>query len=491
MPLYPQPKLRNPYVDHGFGVQPLEEEDYLGGGGVPPASPITPAVSAATPPASPAAIAPKPPSALDRYSDVLQRKPSMADPALKPKPIERILGALAGGAIGFGEGYMNSGPRGRVVQPGMGAQIGSAITNRRYSRANEEWQDQAAKAKEAAGIEAAQTKDRRDAEYHEARVASEKAQEKAANARTAATNAPKPVAPRDRYVNTAAGLYDTVEKKLVDGTAPPPKAEPAAKPTLTETNAEREKEADRLQLKGDDRLFYVANGKLPSRKQPKAAAAKPATTPQGTPQADPDEALVQAVLNGTAKMTDFSQKTRERIAPKVDARRNELPPNFTAGQKNDLATMETTEKLIDQVLEYSQDGLDGVGPIAGRLGAAGTALFGSGSEEAKNVRALVGNIRGTIQKLRAGTALSKTEKAQLDTYTPDISESAESVVNKLNGLKNYIATLRQSTMKYSARDAGKQGGGSPKVGDVVSVNGKQVKIGRIYPDGTFDGDEVK
>jgi hypothetical protein len=204
-------------------------------------------------------------------------------------------------------------------------------------------------------------------------------------------------------------------------------------------------------------------------------------------------------LNGTSKMSDFKQATRERIAPKVDKRRNELPPNLTAGQKNDLANAETTEKLIDQILEYAKDGLDGVGPVAGRLGAAGTALFGTGSEEAKNVRALVGNVRGTIQKLRAGTALSKTEKAQLDTYTPDISESAESVINKLNGLKNYISVLRQSTLKYSARDAGKPNTGGatpvngrqaianhPLVGKTVTVDGKQVKVKAVYADGSFD-----
>jgi hypothetical protein len=188
--LYNQPRFRSPYAPD-FGAMPMpEEEDYLGGGDASmPAPPV---------PASAPAVAPKPPSALDRMGQVAAKRPSLGDPALKPRPIERILGALAGGAIGFGEGYINSGPRGRVVQPGMGAAIADGIVNRRYRRANSEWQTDMEKAQDAAKIESAQTKDARDTEYHGARMASEKSQQAYADAareRAMQPPAPRPVTP--------------------------------------------------------------------------------------------------------------------------------------------------------------------------------------------------------------------------------------------------------------------------------------------------------
>lgn len=43
-----------------------------------------------------------------------------------------------------------------------------------------------------------------------------------------------------------------------------------------------------------------------------------------------------------------------------------------------------------------------------------------------------------------------------------------------------------------APSQGRQGGGGqPKVGDVVNIGGRRVRIRAIYPDGSFDGDEVR
>jgi hypothetical protein len=122
----------------GFG-QMEYGEDYL-----PPPPPIQGA------PVAP----PKPPSALEQLQQINAKRPTIAEPAYKPKPLERILGGVAGAGLGFAEGYLNSGRRGPVVRPGTGAMVADAITNRRFNRAEREWNQEAEKAKGAADIEA-------------------------------------------------------------------------------------------------------------------------------------------------------------------------------------------------------------------------------------------------------------------------------------------------------------------------------------------------
>jgi hypothetical protein len=189
----------------GFG-QMEYGEDYL-----PPPPPIQGA------PVAP----PKPPSALEQLQQINAKRPTIAEPAYKPKPLERILGGVAGAGLGFAEGYLNSGRRGPVVRPGTGAMVADAITNRRFNRAEREWNQEAEKAKGAADIESAVERNKRDTEYNAARIESEKAQGAAAKAREARYNAPPP-SPRPIDHDPSKALIDPeTGKVLIEAKAKP------------------------------------------------------------------------------------------------------------------------------------------------------------------------------------------------------------------------------------------------------------------------------
>jgi hypothetical protein len=284
-----RPQLHNPYI------RPFLDEEDDSGSYLPPVGP--PPVA---PPAPPIAVKPK--TGLEQMAELNDKRPMSNAPENKPRPLERILGGLAAGAIGFGEGYMNSGPRGRVMPSGMGAQIGGAITNRRYNRAKSEWDDQMAKAEGAAKIEGATAKDNRDTEYHEARTASEKAQQAAAEARTNALNTPKPLEPPKE---TEAGAFErrkneAKELGLEPGTAVyqhyvgtgkfPYEPKSAPKESLADINKQRETEAERLGLKGDDRLAYITNGRTPPKRNTPAAKPRSMTPAQEASKAAKDRA---------------------------------------------------------------------------------------------------------------------------------------------------------------------------------------------------------
>jgi len=116
-------------------------------------------------------------------------------------------------------------------------------------------------------------------------------------------------------------------------------------------------------------------------------------------------------------------------------------------QKDAITTMGTVETQIDKILSYNSDGkLEGVGFISGPIGSLATKVFGTGSKEAQDVRALVGNIKGTIAKLRGGTSFTTNEEKLLNSYTPTINESANSVINKLALLKDFIASQKNKTL---------------------------------------------
>ena len=101
--------------------------------------------------------------------------------------------------------------------------------------------------------------------------------------------------------------------------------------------------------------------------------------------------------------------------------------------------MNTVSNLINDILAYGKSGsLPGVGAFgAGTLMSLGAQL-GFGSDEGQQVRALIGNIKGTIAKLRGGTSFTTNEEKLLNTYTPAINDSSEVALNKLRLLQDFI-----------------------------------------------------
>lgn len=153
----------------------------------------------------------------------------------------------------------------------------------------------------------------------------------------------------------------------------------------------------------------------------------------------------QAVINGTLRLEDLTPTVRGKISGELNTAGYRSGPKLSAGQQDDLAQMDTVAQQINQILDYNNDGkLEGVGFGTGPMGGLLTKIFGSGSEEAKSVRALIGNIKGTIAKLRGGTSFTANEEKLLDSYVPTINESPASVINKLSLLNQFIVNKKRN-----------------------------------------------
>jgi hypothetical protein len=163
----------------------------------------------------------------------------------------------------------------------------------------------------------------------------------------------------------------------------------------------------------------------------------------------------RAVIEGTLRLEDLTPTVRSKIAGELTRSGYKSGPKLSAGQQQDNENMATVNNLIDEVLNYNSDGsLEGVGGFGkGSVGQFFSNNLGTGTEEARQVRSLVGNIRGTIAKLRGGTSFTASEEALLNQYVPTINESPASIVSKLNGLKKFIS-LKQQNVISSATDRG-------------------------------------
>lgn len=161
-------------------------------------------------------------------------------------------------------------------------------------------------------------------------------------------------------------------------------------------------------------------------------------------------AEAQAIIAGTLTLNDLTPTVKGRIAGELTAA-GYKPVKLGISTQKDLATLDTASELIDEVIAFNADGkLEGVGPIAGSVRAAADAAFGTGSEEAKKVRALIGNIRGTISAARAGLALTPTEIKQLDSYTPKLTDAGATAMTKLALLKDFIASKKLNTFLFAS-----------------------------------------
>lgn len=189
-------------------------------------------------------------------------------------------------------------------------------------------------------------------------------------------------------------------------------------------------------------------------------ADKPMIIPEGS-----------AVLGPDGKVIFKNPKT---FAPKATGN---AALRLSAGQKDDLSTMDTVKELSSQLLTLAGPnkklpgvGANGFGSAAGALANAGV-----GSEQGQHVRDLIGNIKGTIAKLRGGTSFTPNEEALLNSYTPTINDPDWVIVQKLNDLNAYIETKKKnllSTASYGdAIDPG------TNVGTVVTApDGSTVEI---------------
>jgi hypothetical protein len=144
---------------------------------------------------------------------------------------------------------------------------------------------------------------------------------------------------------------------------------------------------------------------------------------------------------------------------------------LSAGQQDDLSTMDTVQQLGQQALALGDSiGWEGVGGLGqGSMSQFMMKNFGKGNPKAEELRNMVGNIQGTIAKLRGGTAFSAQEKTMLDSYTPTINDSAPQIKAKLSSLNKFIALKRDSTMKYAGGGAPQAAPATPQTADPLGI----------------------
>ena len=179
----------------------------------------------------------------------------------------------------------------------------------------------------------------------------------------------------------------------------------------------------------------------------KAPKQVPSSQPTDTSKISP---TAQAVIDGVIRLEDLTPTVRGKIAPELSLAGFKSGPKLSSSQQDDLANMDTVGQQIQQILNYNADGrLEGVGFGTGPLGALSTRIFGTGSEEAKNVRSLIGQIKGTIAKLRGGTSFTPNEEALLNNYTPNINENSASAIAKLKLLQQFISDKKTNTLGFA------------------------------------------
>jgi hypothetical protein len=165
-----------------------------------------------------------------------------------------------------------------------------------------------------------------------------------------------------------------------------------------------------------------------------------------TPPAPRDERLVQVIgPNGQAIWVRESQAVGK---PAGAAPGDAGAVRLSAAQQEDLATMLTVEQLVGDVQGIDKEkGLPGVGPLEGRFFASAR---GSGGTTGETLRNLLGNIQGTIAKLRGGASFTPQEQAMLDRYTPTTTDTDTAVRTKLTNLVDFIQKKRANTLRVAA-----------------------------------------
>jgi hypothetical protein len=179
-----------------------------------------------------------------------------------------------------------------------------------------------------------------------------------------------------------------------------------------------------------------------------------------------DAGLAYAIMQNPSVWDSLTPSIKSSLIPQLSQLGFSFPASLTATQKDDITTMQTVKDLASQLIGLG-DKLPGVGAFgAGSLATFGTK-FGIGSPEGQQVRDLLGNIQGTIAKLRGGTSFTPNEQKLLETYSPTINDADWQIIQKLKDLMAFIDSKRQnllatSTMSATGGSAGQ--GGSMQAG---------------------------
>jgi hypothetical protein len=134
-------------------------------------------------------------------------------------------------------------------------------------------------------------------------------------------------------------------------------------------------------------------------------------------------------------------------------------------------------------------GTDATGRVAGVLPTPAWTknLFRMGGDVGEDVRALIGNLYGTLAKEKGGTALSKTELGLLESYVPNQNDSEASGVIKAKRFIREMERIRDAKLaamiKYGGADAERFDDGQKPQNQTASSETKEQMWNRLVNNG--------
>lgn len=160
--------------------------------------------------------------------------------------------------------------------------------------------------------------------------------------------------------------------------------------------------------------------------------------------------ISQSVIDNPSLFFTFTPTKRAEIISELQSNGYDTSglqnTKLSTSQEEDLSSMDTVSSLVDKTLLYKQgEELPGIGYGLGTIKGIASQL-GFGEEDARTVRATIGNIKGTIAKLRGGTSFTPNEEKLLNSYTPSLNDSSAVAINKLANLKDFIASKKESLL---------------------------------------------
>jgi hypothetical protein len=168
-----------------------------------------------------------------------------------------------------------------------------------------------------------------------------------------------------------------------------------------------------------------------------------------------------------AQQLRLRERTESRLSqPKPTTGPDGTPatPKLGVGAQGDVVVGRDLVGLIDAVEKRgNQIGWKGVG--AGYSGSINQALsqVGIGTQDEEQLRNELGNIQGTIAKLRGGTSFTPSEQKLLDTYTPTINDSDSRIQAKLKSLRDFLVRHEKNIYAVAGGEAPTAGGGDKEV----------------------------
>ncbi len=159
------------------------------------------------------------------------------------------------------------------------------------------------------------------------------------------------------------------------------------------------------------------------------ASATPESTGIG-PDSDKINQALQAALIQALGKGDYQGITAIKSVMDVFAKQEVKPVKKTEGQRARDEAAQLTEQAIEQL---SAGGVS-TGLIGGNLEKV-KGTFGVADQPTLDFNTTISNLKASITKARAGTAVSAQEKKLLDQYTPRVGDSGQQIRTKLRLLQ--------------------------------------------------------